>query len=139
MSMEEKKDNLVSEEETEVSEESLNELRKIRREKLKALQDAGRNPFLVEKWDVTAHSMDIKENFDAMEDQEVSCAGRIMAFRNMGKAALHPAGGSCRSRSANPARGWSCPVNRSGCAPADGHKTSGHPRRTSSGPRAPAR
>ena len=58
MSMEEKKDNLVSEEETEVSEESLNELRKIRRDKLKALQDAGRNPFLVEKWDVTAHSMD---------------------------------------------------------------------------------
>ena len=41
MSMEEKKDNLVSEEETEVSEESLNELRKIRRDKLKALQDAG--------------------------------------------------------------------------------------------------
>ena len=88
MSMEEKKDNLVSEEETEVSEESLNELRKIRRDKLKALQDAGRNPFLVEKWDVTAHSMDIKENFDAMEDQEVSCAGRIMAFRNMGKASF---------------------------------------------------
>ena len=88
MSMEEKKDNLVSEEETEVSEESLNELRKIRRDKLKALQEAGRNPFLVEKWDVTAHSMDIKENFDAMEDQEVSCAGRIMAFRNMGKASF---------------------------------------------------
>ena len=39
--------------------------------------------------------------------------------------ALHPAGGSCRSRSANPARGWSCPADRSGCAPADGHKTSG--------------
>lgn len=89
MSMEEKKDNLVSEEETEVSEESLNELRKIRRDKLKALQDAGRNPFLVEKWDVTAHSMDIKENFDAMEDQEVSCAGRIMGFQKYGKSVLY--------------------------------------------------
>ena len=71
-----------------MSEESLNELRKIRREKLKALQEAGRNPFLQENWDVTAHSKDIKDNFDAMEDQEVSCAGRIMAFRNMGKASF---------------------------------------------------
>ena len=74
--------------EEETSEENLNELRKIRREKLKALQEAGRNPFLIEDWDVTAHSMDIKDNFDAMEDQEVSCAGRIMAFRNMGKASF---------------------------------------------------
>ncbi len=89
MSMEEIRDNLTSEEkETEISEESLNELRKIRRDKLKALQEAGRNPFIHETWDVTAHSMDIKENFDAMEDQEVSCAGRIMAFRNMGKASF---------------------------------------------------
>lgn len=72
----------------ELTEESLNELRKIRRDKLKALQEAGRNPFLIEKWDVTAHSMDIRDNFDAMEDQEVSCAGRIMAFRNMGKASF---------------------------------------------------
>ncbi len=74
--------------ETEVSEEALSEQRKVRREKLKALQDAGRNPFLEEKWNVTAHSMDIKENFEAMEDQEVSIAGRIMAFRNMGKASF---------------------------------------------------
>ena len=89
MSIEETRQNLNSEDqEPEVSEESLNELRKIRREKLKALQEAGRNPFLNETWDVTAHSMDIKENFDAMEDQEVSCAGRIMAFRNMGKASF---------------------------------------------------
>lgn len=74
--------------ETEVSEENLNEQRKIRRDKLKALQEAGRNPFLQENWNVTAHSMDIKDNFEAMEDQEVSCAGRIMAFRNMGKASF---------------------------------------------------
>ena len=71
-----------------VSEAQLSEQRQIRREKLKNLQEAGRNPFLIEKWDVTAHSMDIKENFEAMEDQEVSIAGRIMAFRNMGKASF---------------------------------------------------
>ena len=88
MSTEEIRDKATSAEQEEVSEESLNELRKIRREKLKALQDAGRNPFLQEKWDVTAHSKDIKDNFFAMEDQEVSCAGRIMAFRNMGKASF---------------------------------------------------
>jgi len=70
------------------TEENLSEQRQIRREKLKALQDADRNPFVVEKWDVTAHSKDIKENFDAMEDQEVSIAGRIMSKRIMGKAAF---------------------------------------------------
>lgn len=74
--------------EEELTEEKLTEQRVIRREKLAKLQEAGRNPFLEETWDVTAHSMDIKENFDAMEDQEVSCAGRIMACRIMGKAAF---------------------------------------------------
>lgn len=72
----------------ELSEEKLSEQRAIRREKLKKLQDAGRNPFLCEKWNVTAHSMDIKDNFDAMEDEEVSIAGRLMAFRHMGKASF---------------------------------------------------
>ena len=86
--MEETRVEVNPEVQEETSEENLNELRKIRREKLKALQEAGRNPFLIEDWDVTAHSMDIKDNFDAMEDQEVSCAGRIMAFRNMGKASF---------------------------------------------------
>ena len=72
----------------EISEAQLSEQRKIRREKLKTLQEAGRNPFLEENWNVTAHSKDIKDNFEAMEDQEVSCAGRIMAFRQMGKASF---------------------------------------------------
>ena len=72
----------------ELTQESLNEQRQIRREKLAKLQEAGRNPFVHETWNVTAHSMDIKENFDAMEDQEVSCAGRIMAMRQMGKASF---------------------------------------------------
>ena len=74
--------------EEEVSEEQLSEQRQIRREKLKALQEADRNPFLHETWDVTAHSMDIKDNFEAMDGQEVSVAGRIMAFRHMGKASF---------------------------------------------------
>lgn len=78
----------VNPETEELTEENLSEQRRIRREKLKKLQEAGRNPFLHETWNVTAHSMDIKENFDAMEDQEVSCAGRIMAFRRMGKMAF---------------------------------------------------
>lgn len=72
----------------EATEEQLTEQRLIKREKLKALQEAGRNPFLHETWDVTAHSEDIKANFVAMEDQEVSIAGRIMAFRHMGKASF---------------------------------------------------
>ena len=72
----------------EISEEALSEQRQVRREKLKNLQEAGRNPFLIEKWNVTAHSQDIKDNFEAMEGQEVSIAGRIMAFRNMGKASF---------------------------------------------------
>ena len=88
MSEELKNTQAPEEQEVEVTEESLNELRKIRRDKLKALQEAGRNRFLQETWDVTAHSMDIKDNFLAMEEQEVSCAGRIMAFRNMGKASF---------------------------------------------------
>ena len=88
MSTEDVRVNQTTAEAEEVSEEALSEQRQIRREKLKNLQEAGRNPFLIEKWNVTAHSMDIKENFEAMEDQEVSVAGRIMAFRNMGKASF---------------------------------------------------
>jgi len=72
----------------EFSAEQLSEQRKIRREKLRTLQEADRNPYLEENWNVTAHSKDIKDNFEAMEDQEVSCAGRIMAFRQMGKASF---------------------------------------------------
>ena len=88
MSTQENNINVNPEVEEELTEEKINEQRQIRREKLLKLQQAGRNPFLNETWNVTAHSMDIKDNFDAMEDQEVSCAGRIMAFRNMGKASF---------------------------------------------------
>ncbi|MDD5921617.1 MAG: lysine--tRNA ligase [Eubacteriales bacterium] len=81
-------DNGVRSDETVLSEEELSEQRQIRRNKLKDLQDAGRNPYLQETWDVTAHSADIKENFEAMEGEEVSVAGRIMTKRVMGKAAF---------------------------------------------------
>lgn len=77
-----------AEAEVEITEESLNELRQVRREKLKKLQEMGRNPFLVETYDVKNHSKDIKDNFDEMEGKEVTCAGRIMAKRQMGKASF---------------------------------------------------
>ena len=72
----------------EQTEEQLSEQRQIRREKLQNLRDAGRDPFLNETWDVTAHSQSIKDNFDAMDGSEVSVAGRIMTKRIMGKAAF---------------------------------------------------
>lgn len=75
-------------EERELTAEDISEQRQIRREKLENLREMGRDPYLVEKYEVTAHSRDIKENFDAMEDEEVSIAGRIMAFRRMGKIAF---------------------------------------------------
>lgn len=75
-------------EEPEVSEAEITEQRRIKREKLQALREMGRDPFVEETFDVTAHSMDIKDNFDAIEEEEVSVAGRIMAFRRMGKVAF---------------------------------------------------
>ncbi len=69
-------------------EQDINQLLKIKREKLTALQEAGKDPFQITKYDVTAHSMDIKENFDRMEGQVVSVAGRIMQKRVMGKASF---------------------------------------------------
>ena len=66
MSTQENNINVNPEVEEELTEEKINEQRQIRREKLLKLQQAGRNPFLNETWNVTAHSMDIKDNFDAM-------------------------------------------------------------------------
>jgi lysyl-tRNA synthetase class 2 len=74
--------------EEEASAEQLNELRLIRREKLKKLQDMGRNPFVQETWDVRDYSADIKDGFSEDEEKNVSVAGRIMAFRHMGKASF---------------------------------------------------
>jgi len=64
----------------------LNEILMFRREKLKRLQENGKDPFEKVKFDVTAHSVDIINNFESMEETEVSVAGRIMAIRAMGKA-----------------------------------------------------
>jgi lysyl-tRNA synthetase class 2 len=60
----------------------------IRREKLKALKEAGKNPFAVVKFNQTHHSGEIKDRFEDFENKEVSVAGRIMAFRDIGKAAF---------------------------------------------------
>ena len=79
---------LEAEETAEATEEKLNEQRLIRREKLDTLQKTGRNPFLVESWDVETHSMEIKERFSEWEGKTFSLAGRIMAFRHMGKASF---------------------------------------------------
>ena len=68
--------------------ENLGELLKVRREKLAALQEAGKNPFEITKYDVTHHSSDVKENFDELEGKSVSLAGRIMSKRVMGKASF---------------------------------------------------
>lgn len=69
-------------------EQDINQLLKIRREKLAALQEAGKDPFQITKYDVTAHSGDIKENYEQMEGKTVSVAGRIMQKRVMGKASF---------------------------------------------------
>ena len=68
--------------------ENLGDLLKVRREKLAALQEAGKNPFEITKYDVTHHSSDVKDNFDELEGKSVSLAGRIMSKRVMGKASF---------------------------------------------------
>lgn len=78
--------NNTNEEVVEMSEEELTEQRQIRRQKLKELQESDRNPFIHETWDVDAYSKDIKNNFEEMDQKQVSIAGRMMAKRVMGKA-----------------------------------------------------
>lgn len=74
---------------TDVSyEEDLNALMKVRREKLLDLQNAGKDPFQITKYDVTYHSEDVKNNFENLEGKEVSVAGRMMSKRIMGKASF---------------------------------------------------
>ena len=66
----------------------LNELLQIRRDKLKKLQEMGRDPFKIEKFERTAFSTQIKDNFEEFDGKEVKLAGRIMAKRGMGKASF---------------------------------------------------
>ncbi len=69
-------------------EQDINQLLKVRREKLAALCENGRNPFETMKYDVSHHSMEIKDNFETLKGQQVSVAGRIMSKRVMGKASF---------------------------------------------------
>lgn len=69
-------------------EPDLNQLLKVRREKLAELQEAGKDPFKITKYDVDVHSADVKENYSEWEGKEVSIAGRMMSKRVMGKASF---------------------------------------------------
>lgn len=69
-------------------EQDINQLLKVRRQKLSALQEAGKDPFQITKYDVTHHSLEIRDHFDTLEGREVSIAGRVMSKRVMGKASF---------------------------------------------------
>ncbi len=69
-------------------EPDLNQLRKVRREKLAELQQNGKAPFVITKYDQTHHSQEIKDHFDELEGKQVSIAGRMMSKRVMGKASF---------------------------------------------------
>lgn len=69
-------------------EQDIGQLLKVRREKLAELQEAGKDPFQITKFDVTAHSTDVKEDFEQLEGKEVTIAGRMMSKRVMGKASF---------------------------------------------------
>ncbi len=70
------------------AEQDVNALLKVRHEKLTNLQEAGKDPFQITKYDVTVHSQDIRDRYDELEGQEVSLAGRMMFKRVMGKASF---------------------------------------------------
>ena len=71
-----------------VQAQDINQLLKVRRDKLKDLQDNGKDPFVITKYDVTHHSQEVKDNFETLEGQNVSLAGRVMSKRVMGKASF---------------------------------------------------
>ena len=68
--------------------QDLREILQIRRDKLKALQDAGMNPFEITRYDVTHHAQEVKDHFDVLEGQTVSLGGRLMSKRGMGKVSF---------------------------------------------------
>ena len=73
---------------TKVQEQDIHQLLKVKREKLANLQQAGKDPFQITKYDVTHHSTDIKNNFEELEGKTVRIAGRVMSKRVMGKASF---------------------------------------------------
>ena len=78
----------MSENKAAAPQQDLNEILKVRREKLKTLQESGKDPFEITKYDATHHSQEVKDNFDTLEGQKVKVAGRIMSKRVMGKASF---------------------------------------------------
>ena len=80
--------NVNAPEERALTQEELSELLQIRRDKLKALQDAGRDPFEIVRYDQQLHSTDVIAQYDALEGKSVSLAGRMMSKRIMGKASF---------------------------------------------------
>ncbi len=78
----------MAEQQKKVQEQDINQLRKVRREKLAELQSSGRNPFEITKYDTTCHAIDIKNNYEEMEGKQVRLAGRVMQKRVMGKASF---------------------------------------------------
>ena len=78
----------MAEQQKKAQEQDLNQLLKVRREKLAELQENGKDPFQITKYDVTHHSMEVKDAFDELEGKSVSLAGRMMSKRVMGKASF---------------------------------------------------
>ena len=78
----------MGEQKSNQTEQDLNHVLKARRDKLAELQAAGKDPFQITKYDVTAHSMEIKDHYDQWEEKEASIAGRMMFKRVMGKASF---------------------------------------------------
>lgn len=78
----------IKNESEQLSQERTNEILRLRREKLAAMTEAGHNPFIITKFDVTHHSSDVKDNFDAFDGKDVTVAGRLMSKRVMGKASF---------------------------------------------------
>jgi lysyl-tRNA synthetase class 2 len=78
----------VAQQQNQEKEQDINQLLKVRREKLAELQASGNDPFVITKYDVTDHSVEIKENFENYEGKSVSVAGRLMSKRVMGKASF---------------------------------------------------
>ena len=78
----------MAQEQKNVQEQDLNQLRKVRREKLAELQGSGKDPFVITKYDQTHHSVEVKENYEELEGKQVSIAGRMMSKRVMGKASF---------------------------------------------------
>ncbi len=78
----------MAEQQKKAQEQDLNQLLKVRREKLAELQENGKDPFQITKYDVTHHSMEVKDAFEELEGKSVSLAGRMMSKRVMGKASF---------------------------------------------------